>query len=162
LISEILSKTNFCIADCIIWKKKSAVPNSTSKNKLTRICEFVFVFCRKDEFLTFETNKKVKSVSPQGQNFYEVFYNFVEAKNNDGSCNLNKATYSSELCCKLIEMYVKEQACVLDPFMGTGTTAVACVQANRNYIGFELSKEQCEYAKKRISETVVQTSIQRI
>lgn len=152
LIAEVINKTNFCVADCIIWKKKSAVPNSTSKNKLTRICEFVFVFCRKNEFLTFNTNKKVKSVSPKGQNFYEVFYNFVEAKNNDGSCDLNKATYSSELCRKLIEMYAEEQSCILDPFMGTGTTAVACVQTNRNYIGFELSKNQCDFAKKRIEQ----------
>lgn len=150
LIASILNNTNFCVADCIVWKKKSAVPNSTSKNKLTRICEFVFVFCRKDEFLTFNTNKKVKSISPKGQNFYEVFFNFIEAKNNDGSCDLNKATYSSELCRKLIEMYAVEQSTILDCFMGTGTTAVACVQTKRNYIGFELSKEQCEFAEKRI------------
>lgn len=152
LIAEIINKTNFMVADCIVWKKKSAVPNSTSKNKLTRICEFVFVFCRKDELLTFDTNKKVVSVSNKGQNFYEVFFNFVEAKNNDGSCTLNKATYSSELCEKLINMYVAENGVVLDPFMGTGTTGVGCANTNRDYIGFEISAAQCEYAEKRISE----------
>jgi DNA modification methylase len=39
---------------------------------------------------------------------------------------------------------------VLDMFMGSGTTAVACVRNNRNYIGFELSKEYCEMANDRV------------
>ncbi len=47
LISEIISSTKFMVADCIIWKKGSALPNNTSPNKLTRITEFVFVICRK-------------------------------------------------------------------------------------------------------------------
>ena len=41
---------------------------------------------------------------------------------------------------------------VLDPFMGSGTTAIACIKTNRNYIGFELLEEYCKIAEKRISE----------
>ena len=41
---------------------------------------------------------------------------------------------------------------VLDPFMGSGTTAVACLKTGRNYIGFELSREYCEIAQQRIRE----------
>ena len=39
---------------------------------------------------------------------------------------------------------------VLDPFIGSGTTAVACKELKRNYIGIELSKEYCDIARKRI------------
>lgn len=39
---------------------------------------------------------------------------------------------------------------VLDPFMGSGTTAVACIRTGRNYIGFELNTEYYEVCKKRI------------
>ena len=39
---------------------------------------------------------------------------------------------------------------VLDPFMGSGTTAVACIDTGRNYIGFEISAEYCDIAKRRI------------
>ena len=39
---------------------------------------------------------------------------------------------------------------VLDPFMGSGTTAIACVEANRHYIGFEISEEYVSLAKRRI------------
>ena len=39
---------------------------------------------------------------------------------------------------------------VYDPFIGTGTTAVACKEFGCKYIGSELSKAQCEYARERI------------
>jgi DNA modification methylase len=45
-----------------------------------------------------------------------------------------------------------EKDVVLDPFMGSGTTAVVCVQNKRNYIGFEISKEYCELANKRLND----------
>lgn len=41
---------------------------------------------------------------------------------------------------------------VLDPFMGSGTTAVACEKLNRRWIGIELSEEYCEIAKRRIQK----------
>lgn len=150
-IGEIISKTNFTVADTIIWKKKSAIPNNRSKNKLTRICEYVFVFARKNEIKTFISNKQVVSIIEKTQqNNYENLFNFVEAKNNDGSNDLNKATYSSELCKKLLSMYATENSTVYDSFMGTGTTAVACKEMNLKSIGSELSKEQCEFSKLRI------------
>ena len=153
-IADVISRTNFTIADTIIWKKKSALPNNVSHNKLTRICEFVFVFCRKDEYKTFTANKKVKSQSKTGQNYYENIYNFVEAKNNDGSNNLNKATYSSELCEQLLNIYAKENAIVYDSFNGTGTTGVACIRLGLNYIGSELSEEQCKYSIERLNNAL--------
>ncbi|MFN3793300.1 MAG: DNA-methyltransferase [Chitinophagaceae bacterium] len=41
---------------------------------------------------------------------------------------------------------------ILDPFMGSGTTAIAALQNNRKYIGIELSEEYCKMAEDRISE----------
>ena len=41
---------------------------------------------------------------------------------------------------------------MLDPFMGSGTTAVACVETGRNYIGFEISEEYCNMANNRIRD----------
>ena len=152
VIAEIIKRTNFMVADCIIWKKNSALPNNVSPNKLTRITEFVFVFCRKNEYKTYNSNKQVKSISHTGQKFYENIFNFIEAKNNDGSCKLNKATYSSELCEKLLKIYAKPNAIVYDSFMGTGTTAVACKRLGLHCIGSELSEAQCEFANNRLKE----------
>ncbi|MCD6245454.1 site-specific DNA-methyltransferase [candidate division WOR-3 bacterium] len=39
---------------------------------------------------------------------------------------------------------------VLDPFMGSGTTAIAALKSNRNYVGFEIKKEYIDLAKNRI------------
>jgi len=149
-VNEIITNTNFMIADNIIWKKNSALPNNVSPNKLTRITEYVFVICRKDEYKTFNSNKQIKSTATTGQNFYENIFNFIEAKNNDGSCKLNKATYSSELCEKLLTIYAKENSIVYDSFMGTGTTAVACKRMGFKCIGSELSEAQCEFSIERI------------
>ena len=50
----------------------------------------------------------------------------------------------------LIINSTQEGGVVLDPFMGSGTTAVACIRTGRNYIGFELNKEYYDKACKRI------------
>ena len=44
---------------------------------------------------------------------------------------------------------------VLDPFMGSGTTAKACYELNRRFIGFELDPEYCEIARKRLKQKVI-------
>ena len=58
----------------------------------------------------------------------------------------------SELIQMLIEQYSKEGDIVLDPFLGSGTTAVACVNTNRHYIGFELDPQYYDIACKRLDE----------
>lgn len=151
VINKILEDTPFTIADTIVWKKSSALPNNTSKNKLTRICEFVYVFVRKSELKTFNTNKRVKSVSSRGQSYYENVFNLIEARNNDGSNNLNKATFSSELVLKLLDIYYTGGV-VYDPFMGTGFTGVACEMLGIKWLGSEISTAQCNYARNRIEE----------
>jgi len=149
-VNAIITQTNFSIADVIAWKKKSALPNNCSPNRLTRIIEFVFVFCRKDEMKTFRMNKKMVSMRDNGQKMYENIFNFVEAKNNDGSCPYNKATYSTELCEKLLSMYAPDGATIYDPFMGSGTTAVACKRMGLNCIGSEISTNQVKYEIDRL------------
>ena len=151
-ISDIIRHTNFTVADKIVWKKKSALPNNVSPNKLTRICEEVFVFCRKNEYKTFHANKEVSKIGKNGQQFYKVLYNFIEAPNNDGSTSLNKATYSSDLCVQLLNMYAPQNGIIFDPFMGTGTTGIACEILNLNCIGTEIDAEQVEYSKERLNK----------
>ena len=151
-IADIIRNTPFTVADRIIWKKKSALPNNVSKNKLTRIVEDVFVFCRKEEYKTFNCNKTVSSVGKNGQTFYNNYFNFIEAKNNDGTCKLNKATFSSDFCTQLLDLYANQDTIVYDPFMGTGTTAVACKRKDLTCFGSELSQEQVEFANKRLEE----------
>lgn len=52
----------------------------------------------------------------------------------------------------LLKLSSKEGYTILDPFMGSGTTAVACAKLNRNYIGFEINGKYIEIANKRLKE----------
>ena len=57
-----------------------------------------------------------------------------------------------ELLEYLIKTYTKENETVLDFTMGSGSTGVACVNTNRDFIGIELDKEYYNIAKARICE----------
>ena len=59
-----------------------------------------------------------------------------------------------EWASKQIEMLTNEGGTVLDPFAGSGTTGVACVQTGRNFIGCEIDPGYVEIARRRIGETV--------
>ena len=68
------------------------------------------------------------------------------------------AMFPEELPKRLIKMFSWKGALVVDPFMGSGTTAVACVNTNRNYIGFELDKHYCEIANERIRKALADST----
>ncbi len=150
VVYNIIKKTNFTLADIIVWKKQSATPNNVSSNKMTRICEYIYIYSRKNEFNTFTSNKKIISYRDTGQAIYENLFNFIEAPNNDYSSELNKATFSTKLVNELIERYVLNSDIVLDNFSGTGTTIYACTLKKIKAIGIELSEAQCEETKDRL------------
>jgi len=54
---------------------------------------------------------------------------------------------------RLIKLCTPEEATVLDCFVGSGTTAIACKNTNRNFIGCELFPEYYEIAMQRVAET---------
>lgn len=155
VVAEIIKKTNFTIADIIVWKKLSATPNNVSSNKMTRIVEFVYVFCRRDEFQTFTSNKKIIGLREDtGQLIYENVFNFFTAPNNDETQGLNKATFSKDFVGHIIERYVLKSDVVLDNFSGTGTTLIACAEYGIKSIGIELSEAQCKHTVKRIKKGI--------
>ena len=54
----------------------------------------------------------------------------------------------------LIKSYTNEGELVLDNCMGSGTTAVACINTKRNFIGFEKDTTYCDLANKRIKDAL--------
>ncbi len=52
----------------------------------------------------------------------------------------------------LVKTHSNENDIVLDPFLGSGTTAVACKQLNRRYIGIEINPEYCKIAERRLAQ----------
>ena len=72
---------------------------------------------------------------------------FIEDRNPDG-----KRQHPTQKPLSLIRwcLGLSLAAIVLDPFLGSGTTAVACKQLNRNFIGIEINEEYCVIAEQRL------------
>lgn len=155
VIYNINKLTPFTVVDCIVWKKSCAIPANKNSNRLTRICEFVFVLCYKDMTMQFYSNK----IKVSNGQYTNLFTNFIEAVNNDGPSKkvnrVNSAVFSVDLCTQLFKIYAPKNAVVYDPFMGTGTTAVACKNLGYDCYGSEISKAQCELAKERLSGEII-------
>lgn len=60
----------------------------------------------------------------------------------------------------LILDYSNENDLVLDPFVGGGTIPIACIKANRKYIGIEINEEYCRIASKRIEQELAQLKLE--
>lgn len=60
------------------------------------------------------------------------------------------APFPVELPLRLIKLYTFEDDVVLDPFMGSGQTAIAALKASRHYVGYDISKKYVNLAQKRI------------
>lgn len=101
--------------------------------------------------------------------FYKGVKNHGKGKNNitnqefvkwtDGMWEIRPETNSShpapfpvELAIRAIKMFSHIGDIVLDPFMGSGTTAIACQRTDRKFIGFEISQEYVNVANRRIAQ----------
>ena len=67
--------------------------------------------------------------------------------------NKHPAIYPVEVVEEFLHLLTPPGSLVLDPFMGSGSTAVACKKLERHYIGYDINAEYCEDARQRISET---------
>lgn len=86
-------------------------------------------------------------------NAYGDVWEFVQEMNNP-----HPAPFPIALVDRVISSTNSET--VLDPFMGSGTTAIAALMNNRKYIGIELSKQYCDLAQKRINDFTKQNRFQ--
>jgi DNA modification methylase len=69
--------------------------------------------------------------------------------------HLHPAKYPEDLIAKFIQFFTKEGQWVFDPFLGTGSTLVACDQTNRNGIGIELTQKWAKIAASRTQQYVI-------
>ena len=65
------------------------------------------------------------------------------------------APFPVELPRRLIELYTFEDDLVLDPFLGSGSTAVAAVETGRHFVGYELDGSYIELAERRVREGAI-------
>ena len=140
------------IKDIIIWNKKQCQP-SIAKTCLSSKFEFIIIFAKKDlcEKRSFERAFFNNRIS--GQETYNVIEgNSASVKEFNSAQGSNKAVFPQYLVRYILKKFSKEKDIILDPFMGSGTTALVCKQLNRNYIGFEIDEEYCKIALERLSQ----------
>ena len=66
--------------------------------------------------------------------------------------NKHPAIYPVEVVEEFLHLLTPSGSLVLDPFMGSGSTAVACKKLGRHYIGYDINTEYCEYARQRVAD----------
>ena len=78
------------------------------------------------------------------------------------SCSVHPTQKSTELCEWLIRTYTNEGETVLDNCMGSGTTGVAAINTNRNFIGMELTENYFAIAEERINAAIAEKEQQNL
>ena len=109
--------------------------------------ETIFVCSSSGDYNHFYTNNDGFYSNGQFATVWNMRYNTKESKE---KLNHN-AFFTIELPENFIKISTNENDVVLDPFMGSGTTAVACKKLNRRFIGFEINPEYCKIAEKRLA-----------
>ena len=121
----------FKFQQLIVWNKGNATPNRYYLNSY--------------ELILMLRKGNARNINEMGTK------NILDVKNIRGK------THPTEKPVELNEIFIKnssnENEIVLDPFMGTGSCALACINTNRNFIGIELDEKYFEIAKNRIEET---------
>ena len=81
---------------------------------------------------------------------YDKFFLIPKVRQKKDDFNFHPTIKPLDLIIHLVKLVSFEGQIVLDPFMGSGTTGVACLELKRNFIGYELDKDYFEIAKKRL------------
>ena len=151
----------FKLHDTIIWYRYNQQPANTNR-QLTNQCEFIFMLRHTSagvELHKEELYKKIPYIfkTKNVGNVWEIPFN--SGSNSKPSGFGRKETKSKwghsgfplEIPTACILLSTNEGDIVLDPFIGSGTTAMACRNLKRNYIGFELNKEYYDIAVDRVN-----------
>jgi len=132
---KVLEKNKFVAIDALVWQKPDPLPLN-AKTRFLNAWEVAIVG---------------KKPGARWNSKYE--HNILKYQAPKGINRIHPTQKPIELVKKLITLTSKENDLIVDPFMGSGTTAVACEELGRNYVGFEISSEYCKLAKARIKKT---------
>lgn len=165
----------FNLHDTMIWQKISPF---THKNRYIAAFEYMFVFCkvspkaaniiqdRKNKWggVKVHGTQRLKADGVLAANNgikagrrvkeYGARYNVWDMPGDKNNKTGHPAVFPVRLAADHITSWSNPGGIVLDPFMGSGTTAAAAISTGRHYIGFEISAEYCDIARGRVAEAV--------
>ena len=155
LIAKEMTDLGFLMRGEIIWDKASSASTSTawgswksaSNPTLRDTHEYILVFS-KGSFRRDKIDGRKSTISRE--EFLEFTKSVWEFPSESARKVGHPAPFPVELPYRLIQLYTFSNEIVLDPFMGSGQTAIAALKADRHFIGYEISGEYLELARSRI------------
>lgn len=156
LISQMMIELGFLMRGEIIWHKGAGAGvsmawgswQSAANPVLRDTHEYILVFC-KGAFSRRRPPGKANTISrDQFMEWTKSVWTFnPESAQKVG----HPAPFPVELPYRLIQLYTYSGDIVLDPFMGSGSTAIAALQSQRKYVGYEVNQAYVELAEERIA-----------
>jgi site-specific DNA-methyltransferase (adenine-specific) len=158
-ISNMMIEIGFNMRGEIIWNKAASASPSTAWGSwqsaanptLRDIHEYILVFSKGDyrrERAKDEIEKKQNTITKE--QFME-WTKSIWTMNAESARRIgHPAPFPEELPNRLIQLYSFTNDIILDPFIGSGTTAVAAIKSKRNYIGYDINEEYIKLAETRI------------
>ncbi len=162
-ISKMMIDIGFNMRGEIIWNKAASASPSTAwgswqsaANPILRdIHEYILVFSKGD----YKREKRKKEDTISKEQFME-WTKSIWTMNAESAKKIgHPAPFPEELPYRLIQLYSFKGDIVLDPFMGSGTTAVAALKTDRKFVGYDISKEYIALAEKRVEPLLKQLKI---
>jgi len=141
----LLQEVGFNIKSRMVWNYRNSAKSTAGNTKWAKTYEFIF-HCSSGKKLNFpdkwdDKRFDVQTIAIPQSNFKEgKFHQFQKPL---------------RLWEMLVEFASSEGEVVLDPFIGGGTTAIACKKLNRNFIGIELEEAYIKIANKRLAQEVL-------
>jgi len=155
IISNQLLDIGFLWKGEILWEKNNynckytawGSWKSPSSPYLKYTWEFVEIFC-KDDLRKMGAKENIDITGDEFKEWVYAKWNIApERKMKEYG---HPAIFPEKLVERLLKLFSYQNDVVLDPFMGSGTTAVVAVRTNRNFIGFEISEEYVKIANQRL------------
>jgi DNA modification methylase len=158
-IAEQAIGLGFLMRGEIIWNKAASASPSTAwgswksaSNPILRdVHEYILVFC-KETFKRPNPDKRASTITrAEFLEYNKSVWNFkAESARKIG----HPAPFPLELPRRLIQLYTFENETVLDPFMGSGQTALAALKTGRHFSGYEIDAKYVELASLRVKESL--------
>ncbi len=158
-ISKIMIEIGFNMRGEIIWNKAASASPSTawgswmsaSNPTLRDIHEYILVFSKGDYK---RHRNKIEMGIKQNTIIKEQFMEWTKSiwtfKAESAKKIGHPAPFPIDLPYRLIQLYSFETDVILDPFIGSGTTAVAALKSSRKYVGFEINRDYINLTDKRV------------
>lgn len=158
-VSKIMIEIGFNMRGEIIWNKSAGAGISTAwgsfksaSNPILRdVHEYILIFSKGNYKRERDKNEKELRRDNISKEEFIEWTKSIWTMNPESAKRIgHPAPFPEELPNRLIKLFSFTNDIVIDPFMGSGTTAIAAIKNNRNFVGYEINEEYINLANSRI------------